>query len=826
MRPMLNFSLACVLMAAVLCSQAQTRAGSPRAAATAAAAAKPVQTEPLVADPSLLTNVWHEAVVGSASIGYDKDKKSYVARQYRAQVFGPPKPRGLPSNDPRDVCSKRGLAELMEVLEPGLRSIRSKRPAGNLSDDEDKKKRVDYDAEVTRVVRASVDKADQTTSRCLDVAPSRNPFAFALVLRDCYQDNAMCAKPDGIFAGEERAMFFGDLSDWMDARNGVHPTTRVNYSVAVPPTGIYQGVLGAGANPAVVVAHCKANPNSDNCFRVNVLFTPVVQPERGPNMEPKQAQPLFEHLVEQARTLGKKVESHVARTTGVPQEVAIRVLDALDDPIQAMRNLASIPNASLRKIQDELARARIRDCSLLQGKESADVGACAGYVVSGNALQDCLGGRACVPMLAASGKADVLMNLATGSMKTLATMNHLPRLQDIKPSAIEARGSACYDKHKPPPNATPEQLKPVMACMGELTFGSNEQEVAKCFLQAPKDWAQARKCLQASPLAQQLPPEAQQALDCAKLLEAQQGASDSTLCLFKDRIPESARKGIACLQGRGGPSVEACLSELVEGDAKVLKACWDEAKGDWGRATMCAMEKGLSGAVPREVAQAFRCAVGNNTAAGIGTCMIQAGIGLGSLPPWQQKLIQCAGESSGDPLGTTVCMAINDGLTADQRIALQCIASTGGEMSAAATCAFGRMALKEFANCANQQFGEGKCFGKNNEIVKLLRAIGIDVSSDTVIGQLLNVPLDMFKKQIQLAQGIAGAVGSVGNAVNDVASNISTALGRLPEQLLQGAAQVPGAVVGGIVGGAAQVIEAVGSTADNIVRGFARAFGF
>jgi hypothetical protein len=84
-------------------------------------------------------------------------------------------------------------------------------------------------------------------------------------------------------------------------------------------------------------------------------------------------------------------------------------------------------------------------------------------------------------------------------------------------------------------------------------------------------------------------------------------------------------------------------------------------------------------------------------------------------------------------------------MTPEQRIGLQC-ATHSVDATSFAVCTGGLLVLKEFTQCRHDKFGEGKCFGEHNEIRKFFRnVLGQDINSHTVVGQIINAPLEVVK---------------------------------------------------------------------------------
>lgn len=91
----------------------------------------------------------------------------------------------------------------------------------------------------------------------------------------------------------------------------------------------------------------------------------------------------------------------------------------------------------------------------------------------------------------------------------------------------------------------------------------------------------------------------------------------------------------------------------------------------------------------------------------------------------EQRWARCA-LSNGDAVGTVFCAEGHRlGLNPEQQIAASCAISTGGEPFSFASCAGGRLTVRELQKCISGGVGTSDgCFGKNNEIIKAARAVG------------------------------------------------------------------------------------------------------
>lgn len=76
--------------------------------------------------------------------------------------------------------------------------------------------------------------------------------------------------------------------------------------------------------------------------------------------------------------------------------------------------------------------------------------------------------------------------------------------------------------------------------------------------------------------------------------------------------------------------------------------------------------------------------------------------------------------------------------------------------------------------------------GENNEILNFLKAMGIDLKRTTVVGQVLNAPLDVIKFQVAVAQAFQG----VGDLSKNLSRDVHRAEGDLERELKKGVQNV------------------------------------
>lgn len=82
---------------------------------------------------------------------------------------------------------------------------------------------------------------------------------------------------------------------------------------------------------------------------------------------------------------------------------------------------------------------------------------------------------------------------------------------------------------------------------------------------------------------------------------------------------------------------------------------------------------------------------------------------------------------------TVVCYGVSKidlNLTPEQQIALECAVASGGEPYSFAACAGGQLTARELDKCFTHGIGGKGCFGPNNDIIKALRGIGINLHEE------------------------------------------------------------------------------------------------
>ncbi len=692
------------------------------------------------------SRVWFEQGVATITTGYDAAARRFTHRKFYALALGPNGFSGS-AHDVARQCSARVTGEVGERLRLALWDVATNQGV-ELVNGDDGARSAGYTRQNTQIDAAVNDATARFRTQLTACAKGRfdaTTFELGLVQRVCDTRTNSCSNTTQAWADHPAARAFSALSSWVDARDGKHPTLPANAMVVLPDSidaGITLKRLQVSeANEAL--AKCRAEVEKTTpgpktrpltCLALEMASRTFSESNVWPDAPPASvSQAQFELLVQRARVLNKRLDSSVPRIADVPREVAVRVVDVLNDPQQAILDLRTDPRANLQSIQDELARSRIVECAKFRNLTNpADIEKCSGYRVDLSRIQQCLTGGACVPEFGPSGYASVIAQLHTGGVRSLAVGSLSPRTS-AQLNQLESLARECAKAGSHSAAAT---------CVLERQLGAAERRAWQCVNgKAPGQLdTKAVECATGGVL----PPEAARAVECARRFNT---AADQARCALEGNLPPAAVALFECQRRNSSQNAKAvCMASAAGGDVGKAAACLQSSDGDWAAGATCfAKDK-----VPGPVADALECSQRSSDAAGLGTCLATK-----NLPPNIRKPAQCVAENGGNPLGAGVCMTSDNlGLNPDQRIALECLASTGGEPVSFATCTGGRLFVKEMFNCVDKKLFEGNCMGENNEIRKFLKAVGINLSPNTVVGQALNTPLDVVKFQVAVAQSV------------------------------------------------------------------------
>lgn len=172
-------------------------------------------------------------------------------------------------------------------------------------------------------------------------------------------------------------------------------------------------------------------------------------------------------------------------------------------------------------------------------------------------------------------------------------------------------------------------------------------------------------------------------------------------CLLPQVITPTQNAAYACMRQQGIDEVElaACLAKLSMGSREARAVdqsmeCYRQYGPDYEKYPLCMAEQNFD----PEIADAVAC--------------FQKQAQQGSTSSW----------------GVAMCLAGNAlDLNAELTVAVECAATSGGEPLVFAGCTGGRLTAMELQKCFTVGIGGNGCFGENNEIVKGLQALGMDM---------------------------------------------------------------------------------------------------
>jgi hypothetical protein len=220
-------------------------------------------------------------------------------------------------------------------------------------------------------------------------------------------------------------------------------------------------------------------------------------------------------------------------------------------------------------------------------------------------------------------------------------------------------------------------------------------------------------------------------------------------CMIPKMLTPAQSRAYQCVQESSGDNVEiaSCLARQVvgENEARALSQatdCYKHYGNDFQKYPLCMAGQNFD---PK-------------TAATINCMSDQAK--QGQLSAWS-----VAGCAAGNQLQMNPEMAI----------AVQCAMTTGGQPYAFAGCTAGQITTRELEKCFTDGIGGKGCFGENNDIIKALRAFGLNAENLTngngaVVNAWNTVTTDI--------RSGPGANNDIVRAVNTVNHDIQHGMGK------------------------------------------------
>ncbi|MGN7810352.1 hypothetical protein [Flavobacterium sp. 22076] len=154
--------------------------------------------------------------------------------------------------------------------------------------------------------------------------------------------------------------------------------------------------------------------------------------------------------------------------------------------------------------------------------------------------------------------------------------------------------------------------------------------------------------------------------------------------------------------------------------------------------------------------------------------------------PTVSKVLACMEQQSKSGnvsfMGTAMCYGLQEfKMNAETQIILQCAAASGGEPYTFAGCAGGQLLARELDKCfTNGVGGDSGCFGKNNDIVKGLKAIGdalnVKFGPNNDITKLWNNTVSDITNGPGYNHDAVKTIRNISNEVDRAADNVSKAV--------------------------------------------------
>lgn len=482
---------------------------------------------------------------------------------------------------------------------------------------------------------------------------------------------------------------------------------------------------------------------------------------------------------ELARKNRQVLDAAVATLSPLARMDVLHTPEVFNFPALAYESAREAAREVLVQMDDEFARTRIAECAKVRGVvDLAAASDCTGYKLDIGAFEECLGGGKCRPDLGSKVRVEMLLNEFPLSGKDLLTSWAAPRMNlGAQLKDYETAGKKCQEKKLDAPAAT--------LCLTRELAGPKERATLDCAQAAlnKSDAARAealKDCVTSQVagfegISQCMKSAHKDGLmTCAVVAGLSKQDQKKAECLFNEK--KSVTEKAVCVAG-----VDGSAAELLR-----AQKCLEGTNKDHMGTAVCIMGDRL----PKEAQAVYECAQQLSTwEAGVG-CVVSQNIGGDA-----GRLARCAIASGGD-VGATAACAVGPQLTPEQQIALQC-AMQSPDLTTFAVCTGGQLTLREYTKCKDKKFGENECFGPDNELRKFSRnVLGMDIHEGTVVGQALNLQLDVIKGQVALLEAGVAALSDAANAIGSFAQGLGDALSRAAQSLDEAARSACGDLCG------------------------------
>lgn len=227
-----------------------------------------------------------------------------------------------------------------------------------------------------------------------------------------------------------------------------------------------------------------------------------------------------------------------------------------------------------------------------------------------------------------------------------------------------------------------------------------------------------------------------------------------TMCMIQNMAGKKELEILNCVRNSKTPEERTlCLFSELGGQkekeiAQKISECYATYGSDWSRYPLC-----------------MSSAVNDPTISKILACMEQ-----------QSK----SGEVSF--MGTALCYGVEKfHMNAETQIIIECAVTSGGEPYTFAGCAGGQLLARELDKCFTDGIGgDSGCFGKNNDIVKGLKAIGdalnVKFGPNNDVTKLWNTTVNDITNGPGYNHEAVKTIRNISNEIDEASDNVSKAV--------------------------------------------------
>lgn len=684
--------------------------------------------------------VWFETPIAEISVGLDQATNSTIQRAFYLSFVGPFE--GVSNPSIARECAELVVKPLKLGLRDSLGAARAKStPASPIVE----RTQADLDATSSALLAVTLN-IDGKFFNCIESrgAPAllKEGFYLSLVQRDCTIVFCPASKTRRRLANDPDSPIFESLYRWLSVRSAVEQRNITNRHFRLKFSNKGESViLQADFEPICEVntwPGAISDPSCPDRFRTQAELA-------GDRVE--QFKALILRVRSQKTAAMELVPYDAGLIVGISRNDFLRVSDVVEGASEGFALAPPDLADALADLSNEVARMQILECRYYRG--ALDVAECSGLPLTPDKLQACLSGEACTPVLPESIRSAALLFGRPRQLEELATSSALPRYLPKDFASLKADIEAC--------TGTPSAAQ---ACVRDKLIGSDAEMAGllPCFAHVGSI---AKASCGIHAFKGSLPPQ----FDCVERRDQQERAA----CLLAPTLPAPAQAAYACISK---PVVERSNCLLASGGGEVGRLATCRSSNPNNTLLLAACVAGS--ALPDDLVRGLECLkTGPATTLSVANCALST-----QLPPEIAQQVGCITQSRANMAAAGVCVATSNlNLKPNQQLALQCLASTGGEPQSFAICFAGQLTMQEMQNCRGKTFGEGACFGPSNEIQKLAKAItGKAIGPNSVVADMVTVYMKpaqlaftMMEPVVELAtQGLGRAASALKRTLDDV----------------------------------------------------------